>query len=434
MVPVGALRSCRGTGGLAPRRDLALDGLVGRVEGVALGRERQVGRGLGEGQRPLRQADELHGVARGQRLRQGLRIGQAHVLAREAHQPPGDVEGILAAGEHAAEPVEAGLRVAVAQALVQGADEVVMLVAGLVVAHGAMLDEPLEVVHVHRVRRLSRVALTLFLDRRRHGVEQAERLAGIALRQLGEGGEGPLADRHVPVGEAVRARESTLEKGHQVVGRQRLEDEQTHAREQGRVQLEAGILGGRADERDGAAFDPGQQRILLGLVEAVDLVEEQHRPAPRRAQQPFRLRHHRFQFAGADPHRAVFQEPGGGVLGHQARQGGLAAAGRAPEQERRQAVALQERPERTSGVEQARVADQIVEALRTQAVGQRSPGPVGQVGRPVAGRARVAVVVSPGIEEVGTHGADSSASPPGRKRGLVAPGRSARIDARRHRR
>ena len=49
------------------------------------------------------------------------------------------------------------------------------------------------------------------------------------------------------------------------------------AREQRRVDLEVGVLGGRADQHHQPLLDRGQQRVLLRLVEAVDLVEEEDR-------------------------------------------------------------------------------------------------------------------------------------------------------------
>ena len=57
------------------------------------------------------------------------------------------------------------------------------------------------------------------------------------------------------------------------------------AREQRRVDLEVRVLGGRADQRDGPLLDRGQERVLLGLVEAVDLVEEEDR-APAACAEP----------------------------------------------------------------------------------------------------------------------------------------------------
>src|SRR4029077_19701712 len=47
--------------------------------------------------------------------------------------------------------------------------------------------------------------------------------------------------------------------------------------QQRRVDLEVGVLGRRADEGDDSLLDTGKERVLLRLVEAVDLVEEQDR-------------------------------------------------------------------------------------------------------------------------------------------------------------
>ncbi len=69
--------------------------------------------------------------------------------------------------------------------------------------------------------------------------------------------------------------EPPLEQCGHCVERQRLEPEQGRARQQGRVDLEVGVLGGGADEHEQAALDRRQQRVLLRLVEAMDLVEEQ---------------------------------------------------------------------------------------------------------------------------------------------------------------
>ena len=71
-----------------------------------------------------------------------------------------------------------------------------------------------------------------------------------------------------------------------VSARVRLELVDLRPREQRRVDLEVRVLGRRADQRQQAVLDAGQQRILLRLVEAVDLVEEEDRPPAARAE-PF---------------------------------------------------------------------------------------------------------------------------------------------------
>ena len=56
-----------------------------------------------------------------------------------------------------------------------------------------------------------------------------------------------------------------------------LEHVRTGARQQGVVQGEGRVFGGGADENQRAVLDKGQERILLGLVEPVHFIEEQHR-------------------------------------------------------------------------------------------------------------------------------------------------------------
>ena len=57
-----------------------------------------------------------------------------------------------------------------------------------------------------------------------------------------------------------------------------METKQGRPRHQRRVDLEVRIFGGGADQHDQPLLDGRQQRVLLGLVEPVHLVEEQDRP------------------------------------------------------------------------------------------------------------------------------------------------------------
>ena len=56
-----------------------------------------------------------------------------------------------------------------------------------------------------------------------------------------------------------------------------MEHQHDGAREQRAVELEGGVLGGGADQRDGAVLHVGEEAVLLRAVEAVDLVDEQQR-------------------------------------------------------------------------------------------------------------------------------------------------------------
>ena len=79
---------------------------------------------------------------------------------------------------------------------------------------------------------------------------------------------------------AFRVGQRLASDGEQVAFGQRLELEDAAAADERLVDLEIGVFGGRADQDDRAVLDPGQQRVLLGLVEAVHLVHEEDRALP----------------------------------------------------------------------------------------------------------------------------------------------------------
>src|SRR5262245_23457555 len=58
-----------------------------------------------------------------------------------------------------------------------------------------------------------------------------------------------------------------------------LEGEHARPRQQRRIELEGGVLGGGADEYDRAVFHMRQEGILLRAVEAVNFVDEEQRAA-----------------------------------------------------------------------------------------------------------------------------------------------------------
>src|SRR6266702_8156873 len=61
-------------------------------------------------------------------------IGEADVFTGHAHHAPREIERIFSGFEHAREPVESSVWIGIADRFVQGGDEVVMLLAGFVVA------------------------------------------------------------------------------------------------------------------------------------------------------------------------------------------------------------------------------------------------------------------------------------------------------------
>ena len=98
----------------------------------------------------------MHRVLCRQRDLERARIGVADVLGREPDEPARDVERILAGLEHARQPVDGRVGVAVAHRFVQRRNDVVVLLAGLVVEQRAPLDQAGERGRVEAARRRRR--------------------------------------------------------------------------------------------------------------------------------------------------------------------------------------------------------------------------------------------------------------------------------------
>ena len=152
---------------------------------------------------------------------------------------------------------------------------------------------------------------------------------------------------------------------------ERLQDEHAAPREQRRDDLEARILGRRADEHDRAVLDEGKERVLLRLVEAMDLVDEEDRS--RAVEREARDRLRRDALDVRDPGRHGGEELEVRVDGprDEAREGRLAAAGRAPEDERGfELPVLEDAPEDLPFADEILLADELVEAPRTHPLRQ----------------------------------------------------------------
>jgi hypothetical protein len=117
---------------------------------------------------------------------------------------------------------------------------------------------------------LRRCAPPLDSEGHRH-LQRCQHLPAVTGRPVDEG-----IERTLSRGGAFGL-QSPLGQHPQGVAVERFEAEQRGATAQWGVHLEERVLGRGADERDEPVFDAGQQRVLLRLVEAVDLVEEQDR-------------------------------------------------------------------------------------------------------------------------------------------------------------
>jgi hypothetical protein len=161
-----------------------------------------------------------------------------------------------------------------------------------------------------------------------------------------------------------------LEEGEDFVFGEGVEGVDAAAGEQGGDDLERGVLSGGSDEADGAVFDVGQEGVLLGLVEAVDLIDEED-GAGAEFRRFFGVDHDLLDLLDAGEHGGELDEAGAGDVGDDAGEGGLADSGRSPEDHRGRVVALDLNAERLAGGEEMLLADVLVEVARAHAVGER---------------------------------------------------------------
>ena len=338
--------------------DLGADLADRALDRVRLRGQRQVDRRLREREPGLGQAHVLDRLRGGDGDRQRLRIRVPDVLGGEDDHPPRDEARVLAALEHRGEVVERGVGVRPARRLDPRRDVVVVLVAALVVEDGLAL---------HRVLGLGERDALAGGGRARQ-LERVERGAGVAARAGGEELDDVAGDLDL---RALAALDRPPQQRLDLLGRELLELVDLRAREQRAVDLEVGVLGRGADQRHQPLLDRRQQRVLLCLVEAVDLVEEEDRRPPAGP-----------ALAGAGDHLSHLGAPGldrgqllerrVGVLGRQPRERGLAGSRRAIEDHRMRVAGLERDAQRRARREQVLLADELVQRARSHAGGERA--------------------------------------------------------------
>ena len=153
-------------------------------------------------------------------------------------------------------------------------------------------------------------------------------------------------------------------------------DQHLCAGEQGGVESKAGVLGGRAHQRDCAAFDEGQEAVLLRTVEAVDFVHEQQRLLAG-LRHPVSLGKGLFQVGHARKHRADRGEAHSHLVCEQSRNARLAGARWPPQDHARQFSCVHHPPDRAVGSGQMFLPDHLCQRARAQPVGQWCVGPHG---------------------------------------------------------
>ena len=295
--------------------------------------------------------DRLRG---GGGYRQRPRIGVADVLGGEDHHPAHDEARILAALEHHREVVQRGIWIGAARGLDPCGDVVVVEVPPFVVQQRAALQGVLG--PLQRDARLAALGCC-----GRGELQRVQGGARIAFAARREEIDRLLAHRRP--GELPRR--VTQHRRH-LVRAERAQRVHAQAREQRSVDLEGRVLGRRPDQGYQSLLDRGQQRILLGLVEAVDLVQEEHRRHPGRA-----------AVGGALDHAAHLRPPGrdgAQLLEHRRRalredprERRLARAGRAVQHHRVRPALLDRHAQRRALAEQVRLPHEIRKRARPHA-------------------------------------------------------------------
>ena len=164
-------------------------------------------------------------------------------------------------------------------------------------------------------------------------LQHGQRPPGIAIRLLGEKVEGSSGSRpgSASPSPALAVGQCAIEQDADVGGGQRLENVDPAAAQQRGGELEAGIFSGGADQGDDATLHVGKKGVLLGPVEAVDLVAEENRSPPQTVAPDLGFPDDFPDPGNSFGHRAEADEFALGVAGDEVGQGGLARARRSPE-------------------------------------------------------------------------------------------------------
>ena len=109
---------------------------VRNVAGVGFRRKRKINHRFRQMNAAFGHSDEVACLIGGDGDLQCSGIGKPHILARKTCHAPRDVEGIFPRFQHARQPIYGGIGIGIAHGFVQGGDDVVMLLARLVVKQG----------------------------------------------------------------------------------------------------------------------------------------------------------------------------------------------------------------------------------------------------------------------------------------------------------
>ena len=201
-------------------------------------------------------------------------------------------------------------------------------------------------------------------------VEGVEGVACVAAGVGGDGCEGFSIGFDAGCAEPIfGVGEGSFEEADDLVLGEGYERVDATAGEERGVDLEGGIFGGGADEADGAALDVGEEGVLLGLVEAMDLVDEED-GARAEAGGFLGLDHDLLDLLDAGEDGGELDEGGAGGVGDDLGEGGFADTGWAPEDHGGGVVGLDGEAEGFAGAEEVLLAGVFGEGAGAHALGE----------------------------------------------------------------
>ncbi len=299
------------------------DAVEGLVRGVGFGSSGKIDGGLPQGEVAFRNSQEVDRLLGGNSLLESPRIGQPDIFDGHANQPARDIHAILAGFEHPAEPVKGCIYIARPYGFMQRRNDVVMLLPGLVVEQHLPLDRILDGFGGE---------LAIFGS---CGCKLQDVVCGTG---IAVGIDRDLAKQ---IFRRLHSdnRQRTAQQPHDLFLGERLEHVDLGPRKQRRDYFEGWIFGRGADQDDVAALNVRKERILLGLVEAMDLVDENKGAATQPAV-ALGIGHHSLDLLYAAEHGAKRDEIAMGETRDDSRQSGFADARRSPENDGTELIAL----------------------------------------------------------------------------------------------
>ena len=173
---------------------------------------------------------------------------------------------------------------------------------------------------------------------------------------------GPVASLHV--------REGGMGDGAQVILRERLQLEDAAAADKGPVHLEVGILRGRSDEDDRSIFHPGKERVLLGFVPAIHLVDKERRAPAIEVAVVLRNLYGFPELLHPGEHGVHGDEMALRGIGNHLREGGFPRARRPVEDQGRYLVGLDDAAQEPSGPDDMLLAGELLQRAGPHTVRQ----------------------------------------------------------------